>query len=159
MRDSGGFLIDQSVTLHDALHGFRMGRGTGTATLEAKLAHQLARIIQELLFQVFLYVRKVCNSMDRGWCMYILRGYGMGQNTARLIAHHWESLLFVTKASRFLWMVFGTRRGVLQCAPASPMIFNIVVDAVGRAVLKVVCGLQEEEHGMGWAEEERNLVF
>ena len=56
-------------------------------------------------------------------------------------------------------MVFGTRRGVLQGDPASPMIFNIVVDAVGREVLKVVCGLQEEEHRMGWAAEERNPVF
>ena len=26
-----------SITYHDALHGFRAGRGTGTATLEAKL--------------------------------------------------------------------------------------------------------------------------
>ena len=26
-----------SITYHDSLHGFRAGRGTGTATLEAKL--------------------------------------------------------------------------------------------------------------------------
>ena len=26
-----------SITYHDALHGFRAGRSTGTATLEAKL--------------------------------------------------------------------------------------------------------------------------
>ena len=31
-----------SITYHDALHGFRAGRGTGTATLEAKLLQQLA---------------------------------------------------------------------------------------------------------------------
>ena len=29
--------LKSSVTLHDALHGFRAGRGKGTATLEAKL--------------------------------------------------------------------------------------------------------------------------
>ena len=31
------FRITASITFHDFLHGFRAGRGTGTATLEAKL--------------------------------------------------------------------------------------------------------------------------
>ena len=31
-----------SITYHDVLHGFREGRGTGTATLEANLIQQLA---------------------------------------------------------------------------------------------------------------------
>ena len=29
--------LTSSITFHDVLHGFRAGRGTGTATLEAKL--------------------------------------------------------------------------------------------------------------------------
>ena len=29
--------LTTAITYHDALHGFRVGRGTGTATLEAKL--------------------------------------------------------------------------------------------------------------------------
>ena len=33
-----------SITFHDFLHGFRAGRGTGTATLEAKLLQQLAAL-------------------------------------------------------------------------------------------------------------------
>ena len=33
-----------SITFHHALHGFRSGRGTGTATLEAKLLQQLAAL-------------------------------------------------------------------------------------------------------------------
>ena len=35
------FQLKRSVNLHDALHGFRAGRGTGTFYLEANLAHQL----------------------------------------------------------------------------------------------------------------------
>ena len=31
--------LKRSVVLHDALHGFRSGRGMGMATLEAELAH------------------------------------------------------------------------------------------------------------------------
>ena len=38
-----------SITYHDALHGFRAGRGTGTATLEAKLLPQLATLREEFL--------------------------------------------------------------------------------------------------------------
>ena len=38
-----------SITYHEALHGFRAGRGTGTATLEAKLVPQLATLREEFL--------------------------------------------------------------------------------------------------------------
>ena len=34
--------LTTAITYHDALHGLRAGRGTGTVTLEAKLLHQLA---------------------------------------------------------------------------------------------------------------------
>ena len=82
------FRLNRSMTLHDALHEFRAGRGMGTATLEAKLVHQLAGIFHEPLFQFFLDVRKAYESVDRGRCMEILWGYRMGQRMARLIVHH-----------------------------------------------------------------------
>ena len=44
------YRLKRSVILHDVLHGFREGRGTGTATLEAKLAQQLAGLAHEPLF-------------------------------------------------------------------------------------------------------------
>ena len=53
--------IQSSIVLHDALHGFRKGRGTGTAIIEAKLEQQLAGIVHEPLFQVFIHVRKAYN--------------------------------------------------------------------------------------------------
>ena len=45
---------------------------------------------------------KAYGSLDRVWYMDIMRGYGMGQIMARLIAHHWENLMFIQKAKRFL---------------------------------------------------------
>ena len=47
-----------SITYHDALHGFRAGRGTGTATLEAKLIQQLAAMREEVLYVIFLDLTK-----------------------------------------------------------------------------------------------------
>ena len=66
--------IKWSVTLHDTLHWFRAGRGTETATLEEKLAHQLEGIVNKPLLQVFLDVQKVYDYLDRGQCMDIMRG-------------------------------------------------------------------------------------
>ena len=54
------------LTLYDALHGFRAGRGTGTETLEENSVQQLVGIAHKPLFQVFLDVRKA----------YDLFGYG-----------------------------------------------------------------------------------
>ena len=65
-------------------------------------------------------------------CMKIMWGYGTVQNMAHLISHHWDNQKFVPKGRRFLWKAFVTGRWVTQGDPLSPMIFNIVVDAVVR---------------------------
>ena len=59
--------LKRSVVIHDALHGFREGRGTATTTamLEAKLDQQLAGISHDTIFQVFIYVRKAYESLGR----------------------------------------------------------------------------------------------
>ena len=57
--------LKRSVVLHNALHGFIEGRGTGKVTLEANLAHQMDNISHEPLFQVFLYLHKAYGSLDR----------------------------------------------------------------------------------------------
>ena len=54
------------LEFHDCLHGFVKSRGTGTATIEVKLAQQLAWFEQELLYGVFLDLRKAYDTMDRG---------------------------------------------------------------------------------------------
>ena len=46
------------LQMHDVLHGFRAGRGSGTTIMELKLAQELSRIYQNPLFLVFLDIRK-----------------------------------------------------------------------------------------------------
>ena len=54
-----------SITYHDALHGFRAGRGTGTATLEAKLLQQLAAMREEVLYVIYLELSKASYALVR----------------------------------------------------------------------------------------------
>ena len=82
------FQLKRSVVIHDALHGFRTGRGTGA--IEAKLAQQLAGITHEPIFRVFLYVRKAYDFLDWERCLEIMRGYGLGTNLDRLLEKYWR---------------------------------------------------------------------
>ena len=63
-----------AISLHDSLHGFRHVRGAVTATVEAKLAQQMAGILHEPLFQVFLDLKSAYDYFYRTWCMEILWG-------------------------------------------------------------------------------------
>ena len=53
--------LRSTITLHNSSHGFIQGRGTGTVTMEGKLAHQLVGLFHELLFKVLLDVKKPYN--------------------------------------------------------------------------------------------------
>ena len=81
-----------AIQLHDSLHGSVKRRGTGTATIEAKLVQQLSYIEQEPLFAVFIDLRKAFDAMDRGRCLDILRKYGVGPNILRLIKNFWNKI-------------------------------------------------------------------
>ena len=137
------------VVLHDALYGFREGRGT--ATLEANLEQHLTGLEHEPLLQVFLDFLKAYNLLDRERRLKILRRYGMGMNLARLLENYWKRQRIFPKVGKCLGKSCGTYRGVTQVNPESLMIFKIVVDAVVRLVLGEVCSLQEAQHAMGWA--------
>ena len=50
--------LRSSIVIHDVLHGFRQGWGSGTEIMEAKLKQQLAGIVHEPLFRVFIDVSK-----------------------------------------------------------------------------------------------------
>ena len=60
--------------LYITLHGFREGRGAGTATLEVKLVQNLSGLAHDPLFRVFLDIRTAYESLNRDQCLEILRG-------------------------------------------------------------------------------------
>ena len=64
--------LTDSITYHNFLHNFRAVRGTGTATLEAKLLQQLAALREEVLYVIFLDLHKAYDALDRSRCLEIL---------------------------------------------------------------------------------------
>ena len=70
--------LTASITFHYFLHGFRAGRGTGTATLESKLLQQLVAFREEVLYVIFLELHKEYDALDRSMCLEILEGDSVG---------------------------------------------------------------------------------
>ena len=94
-------ILWSSTILHYALHGFRLGRGTGTSTPEETLSQQLARICRDTLIKILLDVQKDYEFLDRGICTKILEGYGLGTILQRLIQRFWDDQAMVPKAGRY----------------------------------------------------------
>ena len=62
--------------------------------------------------------------------MAILKGYGVGRNLLAFIKRIWDGDTLVSKQEGFFGVPFDVGRGVRCGDIDSPIIFNIVVDAI-----------------------------
>ena len=106
--------LTSSITFHDVLHGFRAGRGTGTATLEAKLLQQLAAMREEVLYVIFLDLTKSYDALDRSRCLGLLEGYGVSPGARWLLHNYWRRLTMAARAGGYYGKAFKGGRGVTQ---------------------------------------------
>ena len=51
--------LGKFIKLNNVIHSFRANRGTGTASLEAKILQHLTSMREEVLYNIFLYLHKV----------------------------------------------------------------------------------------------------
>ena len=78
-----------SIPYHYFLHGFRAGRGTGTATLKVKLLQQVAALREVVIHVIFLELHKAYDALDRSSFPDILEGYGVGPRYLRILHGYW----------------------------------------------------------------------
>ena len=69
--------LTASINFYDSPHGFWAGRGTVTATLEAKLLQYLVALREEVLYVISMDLHKAYEDLDRSRCLKILEGYGV----------------------------------------------------------------------------------
>ena len=124
--------IASKIQFHDSLHGFIANRGTGTACIEAKLLQQLSVMVQKTLYYVFIDLRKAYDTVDRERLLEILAGYGVGPNILGLLKFYWDNQRCVARTGNYHGSVFIPERGVTQGGIVSPVLFNVLVDAVVR---------------------------
>jgi hypothetical protein len=124
-------------------------RGTGTASIEAKLAQQLAWRDQCPLYEIYVDLKKAYDAIDRGCMMKILKAYGVGPKLLRLQNLFWENAKLICCAGGCYGSPFATKRGVTQGGPLSLVMFNVCVDAVIREWLHQVLGDDAARGGIG----------
>ena len=100
--------LQSTIILHNALHGFIQGEGTGTEIVESKLEQKLVGIVHEPLFQVFVDAKKAYESLDRGILMGIIRGGGLVPKLQRILQRYWDGEKVVLKAGKFFGRPFNT---------------------------------------------------
>ena len=125
MHSSGEFSVKTRCRIARGPAQVQRGVGIGTATLEANLAQYIAGIAHKPLFQVFLYILKTCDSLNRERCLEVLSWYGVGINLTRLLKFYWERQRIAPKTGKFLGNYFRTGRGLTQGDPASQFIYDL----------------------------------
>ncbi len=121
-----------AIDFHPCLHGGMPKCGTGTATIKAKLAQQLAWVEQKPLYQVFVDLRKAYDHLNCTKCLGIMTGYGVGPKLLRLQEKFWDQAEMVCCAGGSYGKPFATSQGVTQGGLLSSLMFNVCVDAVIR---------------------------
>ena len=93
---------------------------------------------EEVLYVIFLDLYRAYNALDRSRRLEILEGYGVWPQARKLLQTYWHCLTMVERAGGYYGTAFRGERGVTQSDPLSPIIFNVVVDAVVRHWVKGV---------------------
>ena len=131
--------IAAAVKFDEDVHGFRRRRGTYTAIGERKLRMQMAACLSTTVYQVYLDLRKAYDSVDRERVITLLEKYKVGPNIRRYIQKVWEGQRYYLRQGGFYSDAVEVNRGCTQGDTDSPIIFNLIVDAVLRT-WKNSCG-------------------
>ena len=108
---------------------------------------------------LFFWNSKAYDTMDRGRCLDILAGYGVGPKLIWLLTHFCTKAKLACCTGGYYGAVFSAGQGVTQGGPLSPRIFNVVVDAVIWEWLCQLLGKEVARHGLGDLAKAKMVAF
>ena len=129
--------LRSGIQFHDVPHRFRLGRGTGTITVELKIAQKLASVNQYPLLLVLLDLRMSYNTVDLGRIIGTLEEYRARPQMWEILETLWNHQEVVTRKSGYHSPNFKAARGTTQGGIISPTLFNVVVDNVVHTYLSI----------------------
>ena len=126
----------QAIKFHDGIHGFRTGRGCQTALFEAKADMDAREAAGATYHQIFLDLSKAFDTVDRERLFLVMKAYGMGFRSIQFFRKCWDQAFVAPRAGGVHGPQVPIGAGVRQGDIISPMLFNMVVDAILRCVDK-----------------------
>ena len=86
----------------------------------------------DTVYQIFLDLKKAYDSIDQRRVLNLMKHYKVGPNLRRYINTIWEDQQFILKQGGFFSTPIDVGRGCTQGDTNSPIIFNLIIDAVIR---------------------------
>jgi hypothetical protein len=120
----------KAIDWHPGINGFRTQRGCQTALWEAKMDMQAREEAGLSYHQIFLDLLKAFDMLDRARLLDIMRVYGFGERTMRFFTYCWEDSFVAPRAGGIFGPRVPVNAGVWQGDVISPLLFNLVVDAI-----------------------------
>ena len=87
---------------------------------------------QKIVYQIFLDLRKTNDTINQKWVLQLMQKYKIGPNLINYIRSVWNKQSFLLRQSGFFSQPFSVDRGCTQGDTNSPIIFNLIIDAVLR---------------------------
>ena len=89
-------------------------------------------MVQKTLHFIFLNLREAYDTVNREQLLEILEGYGVGPNILGLLKFYWDHQRCVAKTGKYHRETFVPYHNAMQGIIVSPILFNVLVDAVVR---------------------------
>ena len=145
----------QRIQFHDSIHGFRPGRGCQTALVEAKRDMKAREQAGKPYHQVFLDLSKAFDTVNRDRLFQIMEAYGFGRRALTFFRKCWEGSFVAPRAAQCYGPKIPVNAGVRQGDVISPLLFNLVVDAICRITNTTFPRLREEVQMVFYADDGR----
>ena len=153
--------LSSFIQFHEAHYVICAGRGTGTASLEAKLLLKLIAMRETVLHAIFLDLCNAFDALDREHYLDILTVYKLEPRTISILQTYWFRLQMVAKVGGHYGPAFQSHHEITHADSLSPIIFNMVVEAVIQHWVTVVVPPQEgtRREGLGMSVQALSSIF